>query len=438
MTRPHAATVALVGLFLALSGPVIAATIYGPTVFMDDVSLGTWSAIDTADVSIATTTGGTWTNATAYTNYYRICGTNAKGRLPASDVLSITFTGNTNTTNAVAISWERYDGIRSYVIEYSADNASWTNWLTATANTTNWTDTGTNSWTQTMFTNLYSVIASPSTPFGSTQDVASLQAQITANTAYTNPAATAMQDLSDDTSPSLGGTLNATAKRIENLANPDSGDDALNRDYADTRYVAVAGDTTEWDNEAGIGGTTGAKYMEIVIDLNPAGYPGNWTDYEIKIFNVTNTAEEWSNANMVYYYQTMGDPWDNASAYGDTNARAYFVDDHDAWPAETRGILKWSLYTNETAGVDVLSISGQLVSEDSVLDSVTHCPSHEGCQVDWTTWQWYTNRHNLRGSFIRYDPIGPETNSLGTGRWQPIKHIYWEPKRMNEAPLPQG
>jgi len=133
-------------------GDFAEARTYGRTVFMDDVSVGTWSAI--SNVSSATTTGGTYTNGT-YTNYYRFSGTNIKGRLPLSTNLVVTFVGNTNSTNAVIVYWPSYGGLMQYVVERSYDAGStWSNWTTVTPWNTNLTDYGTNAWTATLYTNL--------------------------------------------------------------------------------------------------------------------------------------------------------------------------------------------------------------------------------------------------------------------------------------------
>ena len=180
-------------------------------------------------------------------------------------------------------------------------------------------------------------------------------------------------------------------------------------------------------------------YMRLVVNMADVWFQG--TDCEIKIFNVTNTTEEWSDANMVYYWQSQGDPWEgNNRDFGDTNCRAYFVDDLNAFPLESRGILKQSLYTNQSSLVDVNSIYSQLNRAghaDARLGKLMVFPSHEGCLVDWTTWQMYTNSHNLRASYILYDSVGPNTNAVGGQRWQALP-IDWIRKRQNEAPLPQG
>lgn len=168
------------------------------------------------------------------------------------------------------------------------------------------------------------------------------------------------------------------------------------------------------------------QYMEFEIPLNPGGYPGNWTDFELKIYFVTNSTQEWTTNNLMYYYQTMGDPWDgNNTNYGDTNCNVYFVDEYNSQPRQ------WILYTNITSGIDINSIASQFKNVDTWLDSVIVYPSHEGCYVDWATWQTYTNTHNLRASYNRYDSVGPETNAAGGLRWQPLR-INWIMQRKSE------
>lgn len=170
------------------------------------------------------------------------------------------------------------------------------------------------------------------------------------------------------------------------------------------------------------------KYMCFTIPLNPAGSDvytltgHKWTDFEIKISYVTNSTQPF---NMVYYWQSQGNPFDgNNAEFGDTNARCYFIDDH-----KKGDIRQWSIYTNET--VDVMSLLTQCESTNSLIDTVILYPSQDGCKLDWTTWQWYTNACNLRASWIRYDELGPELNAAGAQRWQPIE-IRWVNKRQTE------
>jgi hypothetical protein len=171
-------------------------------------------------------------------------------------------------------------------------------------------------------------------------------------------------------------------------------------------------------------------YMRFDVPLNPAGVAGNWTDYEIKIFAVTNWTQEWTNSAMVYWYDSESKTNVNLG-YGDTNANAYFTDDYDPHPLEDRGRVKWNLHTN------LISIASQLVNANSVVENVLHYPSHLGCQVPWTNWMWYANSHNLRASFMRKDATGSDTNTLGDVKWHPLSDD-WIPKRKNEAPRSQS
>jgi hypothetical protein len=156
------------------------AEVWSDTTFVGSVYTGCYSAI--SGLTIATTNGGYWTNtAVTYTNYYRLSGTNVAGRLPLSTNLAIVWKPGTGT-NAVKITWLRPGGVNRTVIEKSYDaGATWTNWLDVTPGTTNWSDTGSNTWTGTIFTNVSTPIPSPLYPWGTTQDVTSLQAQITSN-----------------------------------------------------------------------------------------------------------------------------------------------------------------------------------------------------------------------------------------------------------------
>ena len=193
-----------------------------------------------------------------------------------------------------------------------------------------------------------------------------------------------------------------------------------NKGYFDHSSVMISSNGIYYNNSK----IAPADYMEIEIPLNPAGSPGNWTDFELKIFDVEDSRDEFNDDHLVYYYQTMGDPWDgNNKSFGDTNALVYFIDDHNAFPTEDRGILKWSCYTDPTPGiVDSTSIADQLVDPDSVIDNVIIEPSHQ-CFINYRTWQSITNNH-LRASFVRYDALGAETNSAGLQRWHPVR-INW-------------
>jgi hypothetical protein len=159
--------IGVVGLLLAICLSAQAGKIYGPVEFMGNVSMGSWTNT-VPGISLSTTNGGAYTTYTngVYTNFYRMFATNNLGRIPVSAPVSLSWTGSTNTSNAVVIAWSRLDGISTYVIEKSYDAGStFTNWTTATANTTNFTDWGTNAWSTGDATNLWTLIPDPSTPF---------------------------------------------------------------------------------------------------------------------------------------------------------------------------------------------------------------------------------------------------------------------------------
>jgi hypothetical protein len=127
------------------------AQIYSKTIFVGDVTTEQWSAV--AAISSLVTNGGYYTAGT-HTNYYRLSATNLAGRIPLSTNIVVIFAGNTNTSNAVALSWTRAPGINRHVIEKSYDaGASWTNWLTLAPDVATWLDTGANTWTASIYTN---------------------------------------------------------------------------------------------------------------------------------------------------------------------------------------------------------------------------------------------------------------------------------------------
>lgn len=141
---------------------VLAATLFGPLKIMDDVTLGTWSAPSTCTATAVA--GGAWTNGVC-TNWYRVVVTNAKGRTaPSPSTVAVIGTA-TNGTNAISLTWSRYDGAQGYAIERSRDGATWTNWIGATAAQTNLVDWGTNAWAAGSVTSLLSVIPAPRHPF---------------------------------------------------------------------------------------------------------------------------------------------------------------------------------------------------------------------------------------------------------------------------------
>lgn len=175
-----------------LAGLAVAQHSYGPSVYYDQLSAGTWTNVAGLSSNALYSSGGTYTNG-VYTNHYRVSYTNIRGRGPGAS-WKIVFTGNTNGnsahgTNAVNISWAAKGGAASYIVEKSHDaGATWTNWVSVGASSTNWIDRGTNSWTNSIFTNAYSLIPSPptvftsGTPFQATTSTG--QVQITNGTIY--------------------------------------------------------------------------------------------------------------------------------------------------------------------------------------------------------------------------------------------------------------
>lgn len=157
---------------------IIAGALHSPLDFFRDVSVQSYTAIE--NISIKVTNGGTFTNGT-FTNFYRVNATSLVGRLPTSVIVSVIFKGNTNTSNAVFLSWSKKAGLRRYIIEFATNTANFTNWVDIAITTTNFTDLGTNIPIENLLTSVYSQIPSPTVPWGTTQDVASVQAQVTSN-----------------------------------------------------------------------------------------------------------------------------------------------------------------------------------------------------------------------------------------------------------------
>jgi len=138
---------------------------YGPTVFYGDVSVGTYLAVtNIVGCSVTNTTSGHWTNGN-YSLYYRINGTNYKGRLPVSGVTNIAFTGSVTGTNLIDVTWKYVDGVIKHIVERSEDGINFTNWVAVGSTVTNYYDYGTNSWTNSVFTGLYGVIPAPNVPW---------------------------------------------------------------------------------------------------------------------------------------------------------------------------------------------------------------------------------------------------------------------------------
>lgn len=129
-----AAAVVLSSVAIVLAGKKL-----GRTVFFDDVSVGSWTSITNHSAQIVN--GGTFTTGT-FTYQYRLSGTNFKGRLPLTSVIAANWTGSA-TSNAVKLTWDRYDGIATLIILRSIDNGASFQWATLNPpSKTTFTDTG--------------------------------------------------------------------------------------------------------------------------------------------------------------------------------------------------------------------------------------------------------------------------------------------------------
>jgi hypothetical protein len=152
-------------LWLALIGVAVAGRFYSSVTFMRDVQVGSWLSITNVSAQNFTT-GGTYTNG-IYTNWYRINGTNRDGRLPVSLSTNVIWTGTTNQSNAVIVTWLQNGGINNYIIERSTNGTLWDSWLVVPGvASTSWTDYGTNTWTNSIFTNVFATeVPAPDVPW---------------------------------------------------------------------------------------------------------------------------------------------------------------------------------------------------------------------------------------------------------------------------------
>ncbi len=146
---------------VAVAGALGAAagTFYDRTYFAGDVGIHAWAA--PTNFAAGAATGGEYTNAA--TLYFRICGTNASGRTPwASNSIAL---GGGTESNAVALTWDRRDGITGYRLERSPDGATWTQGMGLSATALGYTDVAATNWTA--GTNSLVAIAAPAVPWTS-------------------------------------------------------------------------------------------------------------------------------------------------------------------------------------------------------------------------------------------------------------------------------
>ncbi len=153
--------IATTGLIVSYT-PVVHAqgSIYGPTTFFDDVSVGIWGGV--TNVATSTTNGGAFTTGIVNTIDYQIGGTNLSGRLPWI-TNTVIFTGHA-LTNAVVLSWDRYDGLKRIVIRRTV-NAGAPGFIALPASTTTFTDLNNLTFATTPEINDYNEIPDPIVPW---------------------------------------------------------------------------------------------------------------------------------------------------------------------------------------------------------------------------------------------------------------------------------
>ena len=155
-------------------------------------------------------------------------------------------------------------------------------------------------------------------------------------------------------------------------------------------------------------GSSERTYPTLVLELG-----GQYTDFELRCStnNFANTTGD------VYYINS----WGPTACPDDTNVWIYFIDD-----ANTNGALSARSWTKAS---HTNSILAQLVSPgDTEISSVTVYPSHD-FGTNSVAWMNETN-YTLNWSYIRYDALGPETNSAGRIHYRQVVPIEWKPQRV--------
>jgi hypothetical protein len=139
--------------------------IHSTVEFYRDVSVGEYQAMSGVVVYVTNSTGGSLTNGW-HTNYFRVGGTNRLGRTPVGATFTNIAFGTTNLSNSIVLNWELQDGIETPVVQWSADDTTWTNVFVCTVTQTSLTWNGTNVvWTNQNFTSDYAVVPLPSVPW---------------------------------------------------------------------------------------------------------------------------------------------------------------------------------------------------------------------------------------------------------------------------------
>jgi len=139
------------------------AKVYGYSVFYGDISIGSWDAVEDIIATVTNKTDGAYSSG-AREFRYRVNGTNLLGRLPASTNTIVTWVGSAGS-NAVYVTWPRYDGISNIILERSTNaGVDWV-WQVLGPRVKAYTDDGSDSWSTNNFTNTLSTIPDPNVPW---------------------------------------------------------------------------------------------------------------------------------------------------------------------------------------------------------------------------------------------------------------------------------
>lgn len=304
-------------LLLSMALSAGAGTIYGKTVFMGDVEEGSWVAVTNITAVPTNTTGGAYDSGTRRF-VYRVNGTNLAGRLPSSQETNVTFVGSAST-NAVYLTWDRYDGVAAVVVEKSSDaGTNWT-WRAFPPDATFFLDYGSGTWTSGIFTNLYSIISSPNV-------LTSLFSQITT-------------DLIQATQAVLTEAIQYTDTNVVSS----SAITTVNPKGAGTWLVAKNGNHTLDVDPLIAGGAVSFSITEnglivsatrIFEDLQ--GYSNNVAVYPYQLV-VSGFTSDWEMMNGTYTYITTPLPY-------------YDIIEHDGHPMWKQEEMEGTLYWDNAGG----------------------------------------------------------------------------------------
>ena len=109
----------LLAVFVLLAS-IARADVYGPTTFYGDVRVGTWGPVQ--NVTHTVDTNGATAYQTEVTVYTRVSATNSLGQyIPFTEFVGTVLPAD-GKAHSVVLGWDRYDGIRSYIVEMYTDS----------------------------------------------------------------------------------------------------------------------------------------------------------------------------------------------------------------------------------------------------------------------------------------------------------------------------